>query len=76
MKFKVLTAVKMSLFVFWIVTLSGLVYVVDTTVSMKRTICISEMLVSTYKPPQHFNPEDRHWQALYSQYVSFVSHSK
>jgi hypothetical protein len=49
MRFEVLTVVKMSVLVFWVVTLCGLVGGHQFS---------SEMLVSTYKSSQCHNPEN------------------
>jgi hypothetical protein len=53
--FEVLTAMKMSMPVFWFVMLCGLVYSPDNGYSI-----FSQSLVSTYKPTQCHNPEDKH----------------
>jgi hypothetical protein len=38
-----------------------------------ETVCLSEMLVSTYEPARHYNPEEEHRQ-LYS-HVNLKSHN-
>jgi hypothetical protein len=53
MRFEVLTAVKMSMLVFWDVTLCGLV----ADALKMEAICSFETLVSTYKSARHCNSE-------------------
>jgi hypothetical protein len=55
-RFEVLTVVKMSMLVFWIVMLCGL-----EALKMER-VCFSETLVSTYKSTWCYNPEDQYHQ--------------
>jgi hypothetical protein len=57
--------------VFWLVTPNGLVseyqcfggmYCLSTTSALKmKALCSSEVLVTTHKSTQCYNPEDRHW---------------
>jgi hypothetical protein len=65
MKSEVLTAVKMSLLVFWVVTpcgLAGRYQRFEGSYSLKmETMCSSETLVST-ESTRRYNPEDKHRQ--------------
>jgi hypothetical protein len=63
LRFEVLTAVKMSMLVFWVVTLCGLVgryqRFGEQTASIFRAEA-SEMMVSIGKSIHCYNPEDEH----------------
>lgn len=61
--FEVLTAMKVSMPVFWFVMLCGLVCSPDNGYSI-----FSQSLVSTYKPTQCHNPEDK-----YQHYIIWLS---
>jgi hypothetical protein len=63
-RFEVLTAVKMSMLVFWVVTPCGLVAL------KMEAVCSRETLVSTYKSTRRYDPEyeyryvKRSWENL------------
>jgi hypothetical protein len=68
-RFDVLTAVKTSMLVFWVVTPCGLVgrykrlgETYCTWVLKTETWCFSETSVRTYKSAQRYSPEDQHRQ--------------
>jgi hypothetical protein len=70
-RFEVLTAVKMSMLVFWVVTPCGLVrryqrfgetYCLQLL--YMETVCFSETLVSAYKSTWSYNPEDQTYPSL------------
>lgn len=72
MMFQVLTAVKFSMLVFWVVTLSGLV---SRYRGFGGTCCFylqgysSETLVPTFKSSPRYNVEDRNRQ---SEFIAFT----
>jgi hypothetical protein len=84
MRFEVLTAVKMLMLVFWIVTPCGLVgryqrfggtYCLHLQVFSPKAVCSSQTLVSTYKSTQHFNLKtkiNRHISYVYVHKVAFI----
>jgi hypothetical protein len=67
-RFQSLTAVKMSMFLFWIVALCGLVdrcqhvgeiYFLHFCVWIMETVCFSETLAPAYNSTQRHNPEQK-----------------
>jgi hypothetical protein len=68
MRFEVLTAVKMSMLVFWVVTMCGLVgryQRLGETVSIFRAeVCFSKTLFYTYKFKRIYDPEEQHRQKM------------
>jgi hypothetical protein len=64
MKYDVLTAVKMSMLVFWAATPCRCLHLQGRDLALKmEVVYFSETLVSTYKPTWCFYPEDQHRQA-------------
>jgi hypothetical protein len=67
MKFKFLTAVKMSMLVFWVVTPFELVGRYQRFRGPEDgAVCSSETLISAYKFTRRYNPEDQHRHKLWS----------
>jgi hypothetical protein len=86
--FEVLTAVKMSMFVFWVATPRWLVggyqrfggtyclHLQDTSTLKTKASCSFETLVSVYRSTRRYNPEDQHrqWRTLFPQQFCSNAH--
>jgi hypothetical protein len=63
MRFEVTTAVKMAMFLFWVVTPHGRVgrYKGFGETALKtEAVCSSKTMVSTYKSERRYYPEEKH----------------
>jgi hypothetical protein len=60
MRFEVLTAVKVSMLVLWLVTSCGIVSYIYMNVFKMAVMCSSETLVSAYEITRRYNPEGQH----------------
>jgi hypothetical protein len=66
-RFEVLTAVKMSILIFWVVTPRGRIrryqrfeetFCLPSSILKEEAVCSSETLLPAYKSTRRYNPED------------------